>query len=116
MGEGGASIYDRYMCCGRSLESIAPSAAARDAAQIEELRAVLQRLVNVTQSQHTSSAIPRLVQGELLCLATEADLLLCPKKTLLFLQGDFGSSYFVVLCGSVELYVEKRKEKCVCFR
>jgi hypothetical protein len=114
MGERGKSNYGRFTCCGRPLESIAAAAAARDEAQAEELRAVLQRLVNTAQSQNSTSTMPRLAHRELLCVATEADLLFCHEKTLLFLQGDFGSSYFVVLCGSVELFVEKSKDKYVC--
>lgn len=103
----------RFSCCGRPLTSIAPSASARDGAQVEELRSVLQRLAHAARSQHPASAMPRLSPRELLSVATKADLILCPEKMLLFLQGDFGSSYFVVLSGSVDLFVENNKEKCV---
>ena len=57
------------------------------------------------------SAVPRLAPSELLRLATDATFIHPSSLSLLFLQGDFGNCFYIIVSGSVGLYVNKSTER-----
>lgn len=57
------------------------------------------------------SAVPRLAPAELLRLAADVTFIHSSSLSLLFLQGDFGNCFYILVSGGVGLYVNKSAEK-----
>eukprot|EP00602_Paraphysomonas_sp_CaronLab_P004989 CAMPEP_0185029088 /NCGR_PEP_ID=MMETSP1103-20130426/15187_1 /TAXON_ID=36769 /ORGANISM="Paraphysomonas bandaiensis, Strain Caron Lab Isolate" /LENGTH=714 /DNA_ID=CAMNT_0027563705 /DNA_START=122 /DNA_END=2266 /DNA_ORIENTATION=+ len=49
-------------------------------------------------------------QGDMDQLCNEIDWVACYGRSLIFLQGDFGSCYYIIAQGTVDLYIESSKE------
>lgn len=73
----------------------------RSPEEVAELGRLLGRLAGV----------PRLTPPEMQCLAEDVEFLQSPSKSLLFLQGDFGSCFYIIVSGGVGLYVNNSTEK-----
>ena len=75
----------------------------RSEREVNDLRLIISR----------TAGMPKLSFVESQRLATDTDVLYCPRRSILFLQGDFGDCFYVILIGAVELFVEKSKDRCV---
>lgn len=73
----------------------------RSEREVNDLRLIISR----------TAGMPKLSFVESQRLATDTDVLYCPRRSILFLQGDFGDCFYVILSGAVELFVEKSKDR-----